>query len=1647
MGVRVAENGKVVTAGAAQPVTPVASPASQEQGRVVRAGGVRVASPAPPPKPAPKKKAQPVADPFVRVPEPEKAPTYDPLDAILHPPDVIGDILKDRDPEKTYMGPGSGAIPSVDATDYEAAERVGRDIGSVNPETGEMDPERADPMEKVLPARVDQATREKARGLLTDRSLRDIFSHGDQTTWVEQRQQQLLNNQFASAPPKDEAEREAANEKAYWKAVDELATLATVGYSPAFPLPLDKRPKSGSTWDLLTDKKVEVLGKDKDGNLVVRQQDSLSHAVDVLSIPQNLFSSTGIPEKAIQYAFGAKPGAPNPDDPDYARKVMAERRSFSDMARDADPQSMLAKAALYTGAFAGDVLFPDLLLVGGKALKIPAKGAEALLKTEKGVKALDATRTARAAVGLVSDADSAAHAARLLGMEEDAARVLDDVVDEAGGLAREAPAAERATAYAAKVEDVQKEAARYSPRMSAELERRALAATSEALAKEGDEVVRLAERAAEGAKGTTGLLRGLARVAAAAPPAEQAAAQAVVDAVRTGRREAARSLSEGLRATEPVVSGKAPTALSAVAEALGMGRKPAALKAVEKGVRDGGIVLDASQAEAVKNILGVPVAAGKPLTMRALAEADDAVAKARKVQVQAVSPRAALAETVRPRPLVDRAPVVARTAERAAELVQLPLRGADEAKPYLQEGLSRAVRDATIRGQRAVDSTIADAGKLKDEASAAMYLDGAPVKVGGKGLVSSGQSHLDLFRGAVELRIAASSAVRELSRAWVKDDALAKLVQEGSPLLDDLADEMVSVLSSGADGAEVLRAGREATARVLGEAAVQPDGWRRATAVLGANGQQVVAVEELLGSGAVLTSADRDAILNTLGAGGTAGRVPTALERAAEAGGIHALEDAERAQEAASLAYEKATDAASQLDALGRQGDAALAVAEARKKLAPASRTPATLSQAERATTVRQAVTPKTPDALVRVGQEAGSAVNVAGMSQETAARLEALNQALTGGYVPRKAREDLLAAAGRATSRPGESDILSKALSLYKQGVTRGIWMVSPRYNLFNFFGDAEQSFISHGARVAAKSTLRSAMLQATSSPLGQAAALVGKGEATRRVLSTVGDVVVNPGKVGEILSAMRKQGTLRGAMEAATSVSDVNRVMDGTDEAFRLGDRVVTGKHLREAAVRGGVFDSQPAALMAEEAEAGMRVLDQATKITSMPGKVSEALKESVQDVVEGIGERQRVGLYLTLVEHGATPAEAAEGVTKALYDYKYSMSEAERSAVFRWVLPWWAWQKNAYRQMTSALLSPGGAYRIKVAVTAPDKAAGWAEWLAEGGDVDPIGVREGIMSPDERDAYHRLVQYMTEQGLDGPQMRAALLEVAPNGRADGGIESWPMITPQLVADYQAVSPYIVPAWGNADVRSYELGRPMIRVRPDAEKLKALWDSPNASVADYYAWMLPPSMAESYFDWAGALAGIGTSLAGGGGGLGAVQQAVDVVDPERVPLVGLALQVAGGKKVVVPVSDALGSALAVVGLADVVAAKNRQGAPLTGEDPASVAARGRSPVKYAITNPTMALLYQSFGATLASVDGQARAWEDVMRDPSWRTGLKAWSGVPFADVQPAGTPMSESYGISDRMRVVPVADAPVGSAPVARPPTEDRSYAGEKR
>jgi len=160
-------------------------------------------------------------------------------------------------------------------------------------------------------------------------------------------------------------------------------------------------------------------------------------------------------------------------------------------------------------------------------------------------------------------------------------------------------------------------------------------------------------------------------------------------------------------------------------------------------------------------------------------------------------------------------------------------------------------------------------------------------------------------------------------------------------------------------------------------------------------------------------------------------------------------------------------------------------------------------------------------------------------------------------------------------------------------------------------------------------------------------------------------------------------------------------------------------------------------------------------------------------IANIAEAIGARQRAGLFALLLDQGLPPKQAAEGVIKALYDYRMSMSNLDKSIVTKMLFPFWRWQKNANRQLLGAFTSPKGMYRLGAWLRGRGEVSELVDSFYE--DYDEFGVARGRMTADERQAYDNLRVYLEtlrERGVTNRNINRLLTEQSWDRGSAGGL-----------------------------------------------------------------------------------------------------------------------------------------------------------------------------------------------------------------------------------------------------------------------------------
>ena len=138
-----------------------------------------------------------------------------------------------------------------------------------------------------------------------------------------------------------------------------------------------------------------------------------------------------------------------------------------------------------------------------------------------------------------------------------------------------------------------------------------------------------------------------------------------------------------------------------------------------------------------------------------------------------------------------------------------------------------------------------------------------------------------------------------------------------------------------------------------------------------------------------------------------------------------------------------------------------------------------------------------------------------------------------------------------------------------------------------------------------------------------------------------------------------------------------------------------------------------------------------------------------KTVTDVAEAWSDRERAGAVLTMIESGLSPRAVCRVTIDALYDYAGSMSKLDRSWIMSLLFPFWAFQKNANRQVFNLMFSPAGAYRmnmIRRATTDVPEFFTQLLWTQMSEDVDgvptPYGLHVKDMTAQQKQTYYMIV-----------------------------------------------------------------------------------------------------------------------------------------------------------------------------------------------------------------------------------------------------------------------------------------------------------------
>jgi len=302
------------------------------------------------------------------------------------------------------------------------------------------------------------------------------------------------------------------------------------------------------------------------------------------------------------------------------------------------------------------------------------------------------------------------------------------------------------------------------------------------------------------------------------------------------------------------------------------------------------------------------------------------------------------------------------------------------------------------------------------------------------------------------------------------------------------------------------------------------------------------------------------------------------------------------------------------------------------------------------------------------------------------------------------------------------------------KTRMVRGHFVLKSRYFWMNTFDHFNQVATRAGFRTALISTTRMMSQNVLSNPIGQAAVFAarrsGKGEsveAFRQVLQSGGDFGAE--WAGKLTRGSKWHIKL-------------NPILEGTDGIVMLGGKPYRNEHIRQIALEAGIFASFDTSQLGTKIQSVgnlfLQTQNKNGRLTQMGKDILGDIKGASEDIAEAWAERERLGCMITLMESGLDPQTAAKISIEALYDYAGSMSKADRNFLLNIFFPFWAFQKNANRQIFDTIFSPEGAYRLGVMRRAYDKGSQYLSYLAYDAYVDENGVATDSLPPGMKETY---------------------------------------------------------------------------------------------------------------------------------------------------------------------------------------------------------------------------------------------------------------------------------------------------------------------
>ena len=336
----------------------------------------------------------------------------------------------------------------------------------------------------------------------------------------------------------------------------------------------------------------------------------------------------------------------------------------------------------------------------------------------------------------------------------------------------------------------------------------------------------------------------------------------------------------------------------------------------------------------------------------------------------------------------------------------------------------------------------------------------------------------------------------------------------------------------------------------------------------------------------------------------------------------------------------------------------------------------------------------------------------------------------------------DVLETLGKGARGAASTRMLATAWTYryIKTRMIRGHYLLKSRYFWMNTYDHFNQMALIGGYRPALISTIRMMPQNLLANPLGQSIVTVASRLGAEKAPAIVAQQLQKAGDKGaQWASGMMRASKWNGSVNAVLEAQPGFVMSNGVPVEYRL---------LRDIFIEEGIAGSfDTAELGVKIRYQGQMYLNKIQKEAMREGievplaDLLKALPKITADIAEAWGERERFGAALTLVEMGVDPRTAARLTIDALYDYAGSMSKMDRNFLMNVFFPFWAFQKNANRQLLDVVFSPEGAYRLGVMRRAWEKGPHLLNEVLYQDMVDPFGIDVDSMGEQEKMLYGNL------------------------------------------------------------------------------------------------------------------------------------------------------------------------------------------------------------------------------------------------------------------------------------------------------------------